>query len=285
MKNSSLAVAAVAALVTQAALHPSAQAQDWKEKVIEPVANPLFFEDPHINSEVRPLFVHHNIDNGFITGGGEARVYAMQLRYALTERLALIATKDGFIEFSGNGLGDDWADLAAGLKYALIDDRENQFVLTPGLKIELPTGNSRVFQGNGQGEWDFFVSSAKGIGNFHVTGSVGARVPNDFSEETSSAHYSLQLDYFAHRYFIPFVVANGFTVLSEADGPALDVEGYDIINFGSSAAGGFTQVTAGVGFRSRVHENVDLGFAYEKAVTTPKGLFDNRFTVDLVWRF
>src|SRR5690242_2810036 len=97
-------------------------ADDWKDETISPVANPLFFEAPQIQSEVRPLFVQHNIDNNFITGGGEVRVYAVQLRYALTERLALIATKDGYIEFKPNTAlphKNGWADLAAGLKYAV----------------------------------------------------------------------------------------------------------------------------------------------------------------------
>lgn len=86
-------------------------ADDWKSKAISPVANPLFFEDPQINSEVRPIALWHNIDSSFITGGGEVRVYAAQLRYAVTDRLAIIATKDGYIDFdpklgqSQSGLG------------------------------------------------------------------------------------------------------------------------------------------------------------------------------------
>ncbi len=41
----------------------------------------------------------------------------------------------------------------------------------------------------------------------------------------------------------------------------------------------------GVGFRSRILDNVDLGFAYEKAVIKPEGLFDDRFTFDICIRF
>lgn len=255
-------------------------AEDWKSSAINPVANPLFFESPLIESEARPLFVYHNIDDKFI--GGFARVYALQLRWAVTEKLAIIATKDGYIQTRSDALQseDGWADIAAGLKYALIDDKENQFILTPGVKFELPTGNTRVFQGNGDGELDVFVSGMKGFDEFHVTGSFGARVPMNGDNETSSLHYSLQLDYQVSKYFTPFVVANGYTVLSEADGPAFKTEGYDLINFGSSGAGGRTQITAGVGFRSRVWKHLDLGFAYESGITSPKGLFDDRYTFD-----
>ncbi len=256
-------------------------AEDWKSSAINPVANPLFFESPLIESEARPLFIYHNIDDDFI--GGFARVYALQLRWAVTARLAIIATKDGYVQTRSDALSDEdgWADIAAGLKYALIDRPDDQFILTPGVKFELPTGQTRVFQGNGDGEFDVFVSSMKGFDQFHVTGSVGARLPVNWSEETSSLHYSLQLDYQTCKYFTPFVVMNGFTVLSEADGPAFGkIEGYDLINFGASDAGGRTQITAGLGFRSRVWEHLDLGVAYESGVNNPKGLFDTRFTLD-----
>lgn len=286
--NSCMTVAS-AALVSNcfSALAAEAEAPvDWKSQAISPVANPLFFESPLIQSEARPIFVYHSISDDFI--GGFARVYALQLRYAVTERLAIIATKDGFIQLRPQVAGlraDGWADISAGLKYALIDDQENQFILTPGLKYELPTGNTRVFQGNGDGEFDVFVSAMKGWDKFHATTSIGGRIPVNFDEETSSLHYSLQLDYYLCRWFIPFAVANGHTVLSEGEGPAFEVEGFDLINFGSSNAGRFTEVAVGTGFRSRLCKWADFGFAYEKGVTRPKGIFEDRFTADFVVRF
>lgn len=279
MKNRTI----TALLLTAACpvVNTTLQAEDWKDGAISPVANPLFFESPLIQSEVRPIFMYHNIHDDFI--GGFVRVYAAQLRWAVNERLAIIATKDGFIQTRSDALSgqDGWADIGAGLKYALIDRPEDQFILTPGLKFELPSGNTRVFQGNGDGEFDVFVSAMKGWDKFHVTGSLGARVPIDGDEETTSLHYSLQLDYQTCKYFTPFVVANGFTTLSEGDGPAFGgIEGADLINFGASDNGGRTQVTLGVGFRSRVWKHLDLGFAYEAGVTSPEGLFDDRFTFD-----
>jgi hypothetical protein len=288
MNMTRLVGGAAFALACQIAMTAGAQSGDWKEKTISPVTNPLFFEDPQVNTEIRPIFMQHNIDKDFITGGGDVRVYAVQARWAVTDRLAIIATKDGYVEFNPKTTlthKDGWADLAAGVKYALIDDKEAQFILTPGLKFELPTGNERVFQGNGSGEWDLFVSSAKGWGNCHLTGSAGVRVPNDFDKETAQAHYSLQLDYYSCRWFIPFIAANGFSVMTEGNQLPLGVEGYDLINFGTSNASGFTQIAVGGGFRSRLHKNVDLGFAYERGVTGPEGLFDDRFTVDLIVRF
>lgn len=289
----------LAVATTTATLLAGALAQDpvdWKSNTISPVANPIFFESPFIQSEVRPLFIQHHIPDDFLAkelglsqgAGGVARVYALQLRYAVNDRLAIIATKDGFIELEPDQVlakDQGWADVAAGLKYAIIDDPARQFILTPGLTFEFPVGEESVFQGNGWGEWNLFVSGAKGWGNLHLTANAGVRLPNDWDEETSSLHYSIQLDYYTCRWFIPFFVMNGFTVLSDADQLPLETEGYDLINFGSSDASGWTGLLVGGGFRSRLHQRVDIGFAYEVAVNSPEGLFDDRYTIDLIWRY
>jgi hypothetical protein len=251
------------------------------------VANPIFFEDPVIHSEIRPIFAYHRIDSGFITGAGEAQLYAVQLRWAITDRLAFIATQDGFfnVDLDNGASLDGWMDLAAGFKYAVIDDVENQFILTPGLTFHIPTGDDEVFQGRGNGEWNPFISAAKGFDDLHVTTNIGLRLPNDSDEQSTILHYSLMVDYHVCDYFIPFIVANGFTVLSEGNGLPIDSEGYDVINFGSSLADGTTQMTLGGGFRSRLTKNIDFGVAYEKAVISPEGLTDDRFTFDFIVRF
>ncbi|TLD70112.1 hypothetical protein FEM03_13005 [Phragmitibacter flavus] len=263
------------------------EAASWKENTITPVANPVFFEDAIIRSEIRPFFAYHRIDDSFVTGGGHAEVYAVQLRYAITDRLAFIATKDGYMDLNTPGIGDSegWLDIAAGLKYALIDDEANAFILTPGFTFEIPLGNSEVFQGEGSGEWNPFISAQKGFGNFHLQTNIGVRIPNDSDAKSTILHYSLQADYYLHRCFIPFVAANGYTVVSEGNKLPIDSEGYDVINFGSSQADGTTQITIGAGFRSRLTSHIDFGIAYEKAAATPKGLFDDRITVDFSIRF
>ncbi len=281
IKTSALTLAAATSLAA-----PALATGDWLEHAANPVTNPIFFESAQIQSEVRPLYLYHRLDDGFV-GGGSISVYALQLRYALNDRLALIATKDGYIDTHTPGIGNrgGWADLAAGLKYAVIRDDANQFQLTPGFTVTLPTGNEKVFQGNGKGEWNVFVSAIKGFGDFHASANVGARVPNDFSKNTASLHYSGQLDYYVCQWFTPFVAVNAFSTLNGAGGLAINTEGFDLINFGSGHANGQTQAAVGAGFRSRLMANLDLGFAYEIEVTRQTDIFKDRFTVDISWRF
>lgn len=294
--------AATLAVSATAAFSADTNSVSWLDNTISPVANPIYFEDPRITSEVRPIYAYHFLPNSFsfsggaVPLGGDVQVMAVQLRYALTDRLAIIATKDGYIEFQPkNTLGHKygWGDLAAGLKYAVVDDRENQLIVTPGFTVTVPTGSTDVFQDHGAGEENIFVSAEKGFKNLHVTGNLGVRIPNTFDKSTAQLHYSAQVDYYVHQYFIPFVAANGYTVLSNGRNQAnqsltavpLNTEGYDLINFGSCAARGTTQMALGAGFRTRILKNLDVGAAYEFGIVHPVGIFAGRITADVIFRF
>ncbi len=301
IKIVSAAAVLTAALATSASAG-NANTTNWLDNTISPVANPIYFEDPRVTSEVRPVYMYHwlpdtfHFSGGSVPLGGQVQVTAVQLRYALTDKLGLIATKDGYIEFQPNhtlGHGYGWGDLAAGLKYVLVDDQDNQAILTPGFTLTVPTGSTEVFQGHGSGEWNVFVSAEKGFDLLHFTGNAGFVIPNNFAQSTSQLHYSLQADYYLCQYFIPFAVANGYTILSNGNGQSdqslkavpLNTEGYDLINFGSADAAGTTQFTVGGGARSRILKNLDVGIAYEVGVVHPVGIFESRLTADVIWRF
>lgn len=262
--------------------------ENWLDHTIAPVSSPLFFEDPVVYSEVRPMFAYQRIDPKFVTGGGNAQVYAMQLRWSPIERLAIIATEDGYMNINPRAVlphEQGWMDIALGAKYAVIDDRRDQFILTPGFTLSVPTGSEKVFQGKGKGIWNLFTSTEKGFGNLHLTGNLGVALPNDQTKDNTILHYSAQVDYYCCRWFIPFVAFNGYTVLTQSNRIGLNTEGYDVINFGSSAALHCTQGTIGFGFRSRLLEKLYFGAAWDIAVISPHGLEEDRWTADLEWRF
>lgn len=300
-KSYSTMAVAFATGITLITTVAKAEDQDWKAGLISPVANPIYFEDARITSEVRPIFMQHwlpsrfDINGGSVALDGYVRVTALQLRYAITEKLGFIATKDGYIEFKPKGALQNnhaygWADLAAGFKYALVDSAENQLLITPGLTITIPTGDDEVMQHDGEGEWNLFVSAAKGFDDLHLLGNLGVRIPNDDNEQTTQLHYSLQLDYRTCDYFIPFVCLNGYTVLSEGEdrllgAVPLNTEMYDLINFGSTDAKGDTFIVLGAGFRSNLTKDLSVGVAYETGTSTRQGIFDSRLTIDSILRF
>jgi hypothetical protein len=260
---------------------------NWKDHTVNPVADPILFEDAIIRTEIRPVMGYQRIGDDFISHGGNLEVYGVQVRYAVTDRLAIVMDKGGYDVFKGN-VGphlSGWANLAGGVKYAVIDDKADAFVLTPGITFEVPTGEKEIYQGKGDGIWNFFVSTEKGFGDFHILANVGFLIPNDDQADSTMMHYHVQLDYYACRYFKPFIVMNGYTVLKAGNNVPLTSEGYDLVNFGSSLADGSTQITLGGGFRTGLTKNVDFGMAYEKAVSSTKGLLDDRFTFDFSIHF
>src|SRR5688572_8992233 len=147
-----LALSLAATLVSQLPAMAADSQPTWMDRSVSPVANPLFFEDPHARTEIRPIFAYHRIGDDLLDGAGlkgvsegDARYYAVQVRWAVTDRLALIATKDGYLDTDFENVpslsNDGWADIAFGAKYAVIRNEEKEFILTPGIKLEIPTGS------------------------------------------------------------------------------------------------------------------------------------------------
>lgn len=300
-----------------------APAPDWREFAISPVSNPIFFEDPRIETGLRVIFLYNRVsdDFGLIIGGnkvnlGGADIYAYgaQIRYAITPRLALIATNDVGITFEPDtsikgtafSHATGYSDLNVGLKYALIDSPANQFLFTPLLTYSIPTGGRNVFQGDNSGIFDLAFSTEKGFDKFHLIGNAGVRIPVDNDRNSTSLHYSFHADYYVCKWFIPLVEMNGWTVLDSPNGrkgplgneldrqlglpegtvnTGLNTEGADLINFGASNLEGDTQFAVGTGFRSKVTKNIDFGVVGEYTVTDPKGAFEWRVTTDFIIHF
>jgi hypothetical protein len=281
------------------------------ENARRPISNPTLFDLALPTTNIHPIFMYHNLPSsanivggGSVPMGGHVEVYALQFEYAFNERLSLVATKDGYIRFRPDTPGlwttqSGFANIAAGLKYAFIYDPVNAFAMSGTATYELPLGNHDVFQGEGNGVLNVLVSAVKMWDDFQLAGGGGFRFPFDGQQATNS-FLSAHASYEVVPWFIPLVELNWHHVLSAGNGrpnyftqaggavPVVATfEGNDLLNFGAAnASQNRDLVTAAFGFRSRVCSSVDLGFAYEIPLTDEEdGIIDDRFTVDLVWRF
>ena len=148
-----------------------------------PITMPYLFEDPFITTSAHLHQLWHEFPTSSVFEGGDVRITALQLRLALTDRLAFIATKDGYVDFRPElNLLDSqtgFMNFTAGLKYALIDWRDKQFIVTPSLRVELSQGSPDILSGQGKGAWIPGVSAGIGRGRFHLIGDVGVRLPVD----------------------------------------------------------------------------------------------------------
>ncbi len=253
-----------------------------------PVTNPVFFEDPRTVTQVRFLFINHELPRAL--GGNSVQVYAAQVRLALTQRLSLIATKDGLVYTKSEVLNSGFADIAAGLKYNLYRDPTEGRILSVGAVIEAPTGSKKALQGNGGGEWNFFASAGTrilGSTKAHWISTGGLRQPNNEFSENRLMYWSNHFDYRLNtvKPLFVFTEIHWWNYLSDGGAFPLAVQGGDLFNLGSPGITGDNLVTQAVGSRYVYNRNVSLGGAFEFPVSEKKGLMENRMTFDLILQY
>ena len=119
------------------------------EEMPRPVGSPLYFEDPFINTDIRPFMLYHEFPRDSLLGGGDLFVLGVSARLALSDRLQFIATQDGYSDLEADAVpeGEGWNDLAAGLKYAFYVDHEEMAVASVGVRWTLSNGSLDVFKG------------------------------------------------------------------------------------------------------------------------------------------
>ncbi|MGC3967683.1 MAG: hypothetical protein QM775_10010 [Pirellulales bacterium] len=259
---------------------------------VTPVSNPLFFEDPRTLTELRIHFANQWIPGSNpVFQGGNAQFLAAQIRVALTERLSVIATKDGYIWLNPGNPGlagsDGFADIAAGLKYNLIRRPESQFLYSVGATFELDVGSHRVFQGLGDGEFHLFNSTGKEFfgGLAHWISGSGLRLPADSNTRSTMVYWSNQWDVKMTDNFYVVGGVNWFHWLEAGNNLPVNFEGMDLFNLGSTGVEGNDVVTSSLGLRYRFGCMNETGITWEVPVTDRRDLLESRLYVDLAIRF
>jgi len=240
---------------------------------------------------VYPTYVYHEYANGSVFNGGEVHVAALQARVALTDRLAFIATKDGFAWHSPhlailpNESG--YLNIAAGLKYALWQDRDKGRIVSGVLRFEVPIGSTHVFQGFSDGTVLPSLTAAWRFGKAHLIADVGGQLPFRMSEQSTSVFYHVYADYSLLRWLQPFFQISGQTFTSSGNGSlrvhlkgggtlplgtaltalgAPAQEGADVLNLGAPGISGTTQLALGGGIHVPLTKHVTWSTSYEANV-------------------
>lgn len=263
-------------------------------RYVPPLTNPIFNETPYITTEARAFYFYNKIPNDFVTDGGHINLVALQLRLAITERLAFIATKDGYVDAYFDEVLDDedgFANIALGFKYAVISEPETESLLTLGLRYEIPIqdldSKGIEFQGDGDGFLNPFITGTRTFGDFGLQASLGANMALRPSEDTSILHYSLHADYEALPGLFPIFEVNGYTALNNGNrskGAISQLDGLDVLNFGSKDRD--TTVMLGGGLRYRFNDNIQIGAGAETPITEDDNtITEYRVYFDLVFNY
>jgi hypothetical protein len=255
------------------------------DDMISPVSAPTLNEDPRMSTEVRPMYLRTEISDEFVTDGGDYTVAALQLRAAITDRLSVIATKDGYVIWQPEKVlphENGWANVAFGLKGVLWKDDEAAFIATGGLRYETRWGSRDVFMGHGDGLLNPFLSAAKGFGDVHAQLYSGPRIAisgNDSTFWDVNAHFDYKLGW-----VYPLIEWNVVHTLDGGRRIPIAEEGFDLVDLGSTKAGGETVATVAFGFRARLLDDVDIGVVGELPISQREDVFGWRVTTDLIWR-
>lgn len=256
-----------------------------ERRAVHPISAPYFHEDSFVTSDLRAWYVNHQFPGNSPIGGGSADVYALQIRAALTESLQLVAYKDGYVDISSGAVDDSGMnDLAAGLKWAFLQDWERDLHAALGVGYELGTGDEEVLQEDEEAR--VWASLNKGFERLHLGATVNglfAMGSEDALGDSDRLTWHLHADWYAHPAFSPVVEFNGYHTLSEGDNTPLPFSGVDVANLGGGE--GEDVVTAALGVEVRPGAGLGLRAAYESPLTDNEDLFGYRWTASLVWGF
>ena len=283
-----------------------------------PVSNPIYLGDARNVTMVRPILLYQSMPDkikiidqngakGEIPLGGRVQGAALQFSYAFSERLSLVAVKDGYVDCEPDHSLDDhsgYADVAAGLQYSFIYRPEQDFIVSGRLVYETTSGDGEVYQGNGDGNLAPAVLFLKGWDKLQFSGTLGFVLPIDSDEENTMLYDAWHLSYAVTNWFRPLMEINHFHVLSSGD---RDYNDYlnrgrhpedqvaaiaafnpcDIINLGGDHNDeNPDMVTMALGARFRITQWLDLGAVYEFPLTSDKEtLLDDRILIDAMVTF
>ncbi|WP_404310236.1 hypothetical protein [Neorhodopirellula lusitana] len=265
---------------------------------ISPMIDFVHFEDPRNVTELRPIFMTHRFPNalgpGNVPAGGSIQLFALQFRIALTERLSLIAVKDGYIIDNSEGaldsalLNSGWADVSAGLKYNFVRNAKTGTLLSGGFTFEIPMGSEGALQSQGDGEFHFFATGGQRLlnGNAHILSSVGWQLPVDQSVQSTTIHWNNHLDVRVTDKFYLFTENSWWHWVDDANtGSSFGVSGLDLLNLNDTAVEGNDVVTHNVGMKFKPSGNVEAGMAYEFPLTDFEDIMKDRWTFDMIFRY
>lgn len=255
---------------------------------VMPVGQFAYFEDPFITTDIRLMYVYHDIPDRSELRGGQVHFVAAQIRVALTERLALIATKDGYswVDSHVTSAGDGWNDLSIGLKYAVHSNPEEHFLVSAGMRWEWNNGSTDAWQGGDSHELSPFIAMAKGWDKWHFLGTINGRIPTNRSNANASVTWHMHLDYELTETFRPLIEVNGIHWLTNADRLPLSVDYLDVGSLGASDVAGRDFFSAGVGFRWQAKDNISVGMTYEFSLeSAASNLMQQRLTFNTVISF
>ncbi len=259
----------------------------------DPQGNPIYFESPVIDSQIKLIYLWHEFPKKTL-GGGDLNVLAAQVRVALTEWMAIIATKDGYSWLDANGLPEDsgWNDFAAGLKFRLFEDEAAKTIVSAGFRWETHNGAAEVLQGTSSDDDEIspFISAGKSWDRLHAIAHLGGRIPLDSDRGNHQMVLDLQFSYELLPDSLPGLMPtlsfHAIQYLSNGKGLPVNFGGIDYTNLGTTKVSGKLTAWGDVGLRWNMSQRFSAGVSYGYPISQPnRDIFEQRVTLDFLVKF
>jgi hypothetical protein len=272
------------------------------------LSNPLQNIDPRAVTAIYPLFGSEWISSSPPIPNADAQVYGPAITVALSDRFSMGVNQGGYavaqtsknpierkrlfnldllgrftnIEVGGEHQG--FLNIGGFFQYTLIEDVENQFLLTAGLRWLAPCGSYEMFQGHGPAELAPYVTVGKEVGKFHVLAVLGYQFPAGPGDDNTQEFYAnIHIDRQVCGWLYPMVEFNSLYHTKSVNFGLNTREGF--IDFGNfDTEGNIVTFAAGVN-AVLVPEHVEIGAFYSTVIASQHNFDANGLGVKMTLRY
>ena len=180
--------------------------------------------------------------------------------------------REGFLNLGGFG------------QYTLIEDVPDQFLVTGGIRYEVPCGSHEIFQGHGPMHLAPYVTAGKEFGEFHILATTGFQFPvGPGSDDTKYFYANLHLDRRCFGWLYPLVEVNSiYHTSSVSFGLPAALGPFDFGNFESE--GNVVEVAVGAN-AVLIPERLEIGAVYSKVLAAEHNFDVDSFLIKMTLRY
>jgi hypothetical protein len=278
------------------------------------VSNPLENIDPRAVTAVYPLYLGSWVSSVPAIPDGDIQAFGPAITIALSDRLAVGLNQGGYAiahfdrgqagrilsdphlltvrpdrrdrlrDVAQGGERDGFLNVGGFAQYTLIEDVENQFLLTGGVRLVVPCGAHEVFQGYGPAEMAPYLTAGKEFGEFHVLATVGYQFPvGPGSDNEQFFNVNLHLDRRFFGWLYPLVELNWILHTHSVGFDLPTRTGF--ADFDTFSATGDTLALAVGANAVLVPERFEVGAAYTTVLSGQNNLNVDGFIVKMTIRY
>lgn len=267
------------------------------------MSNPTQNIDPRSMTALWPVFMANSVSSTPALPSADVQLYGAGLTVALSEQFSFGLNQGGYAnmdiergsgpfrdrfgklrdrrEFNGNREG--WLNFGGFFQYTVLENAEDQFLVTTGLRWVAPWGSQAVFQGNGPAMLVPYATIGKGWGDVHFLGTAGYQFPVGSGGSSTNIFYAnFHLDR-QFGWFYPLVEVNCIYHQSSVD---LDLPTrFGFVDLGTFSSSG-NLVSLAVGGNAVIVPNkVELGAVYLCPLATQRNFDFDGVLVKMVFRY